>query len=169
MERILTLWFRRIMGSLFFLGYIPVVATTVASASIPILLYIYREPLAPYLVPENGYAYFLALAVLTMFAIFITEDGINVFKSHEPTQAVFPAVVGQLTAYFLLPMTWRVLLLGFTLFQFFNIVKPYPIFRFNEIEGGVGITMGHVIAGVMTNVTLFSILQLFGLVNGYLQ
>ncbi len=169
MESVLLLWFRRMMGSLFFIGYIPVIGTVVATALVPVLLYFYKEPLAPYLVPEYGYAYFLVISLLVMISIFLTEDGINVFKVHDAKQVVFPAVVGQLTAYYLLPITWRVLLLGFALFQFYSIVKPYPIYRFTEIDGGVGITMDDIAAGIMTNITLFSILQLYGIVNAYLQ
>lgn len=169
MEKLLLLWLRRIGGSLFGIGYIPVVGLQLTTLVVPLVLFLYQEQITPFLVPQYSYLYFLVIAVLGIVSMCLAEDGKNVFNREEAPQAVFPGIVGQLTVYFLLPMTWRVLLLGYVLYQFYIIVKPYPIYRFTEMEGGIGITMSHIMAGVLSNVTLFAVLQLFGVINDYLQ
>ena len=68
----------------------------------------------------------------------------------DPGKIVVDEVAGQLIA--LLPLVfvkWSVttVMVSFILFRFFDIVKPYPANRLQELKGGLGVMCDDLIAG----------------------
>ena len=61
---------------------------------------------------------------------------------------VIDEVAGFLLTTAFLPYSWLSLCLGFFLFRFFDILKPFPIKRLESIKGGVGIVLDDLMAGV---------------------
>jgi phosphatidylglycerophosphatase A len=60
------------------------------------------------------------------------------------------------------PITWPWLLVGFALFRFFDILKPWPIREADHsLKGGLGIMLDDVIAGVFAGVILFALHSVF--------
>jgi len=58
--------------------------------------------------------------------------------------------VGMWITLLLVPQGWEWLLLGFVLFRFFDIVKPWPIKFFDEkVAGGLGIMLDDIVAGLI--------------------
>ncbi len=49
---------------------------------------------------------------------------------------------------------WRVLVLGFVFFRVFDILKPGPVGRLENLPGGWGIVMDDVLAGIFANILL---------------
>ena len=69
---------------------------------------------------------------------------------HDHPAIVWDEIVGMLITLFLLPATPVYLLLGFLLFRFFDIIKPWPIGWIDRrVDGGMGIMLDDVIAGLM--------------------
>jgi phosphatidylglycerophosphatase A len=61
---------------------------------------------------------------------------------------VWDEFVGLWVTFLAVPCTWPNLLLGFVLFRFFDILKPWPIKWFDEnVHGGLGVMLDDVIAG----------------------
>ena len=77
-------------------------------------------------------------------------------------------MAGQVITFFMSPISIKTLLIGFLLFRFFDIVKPFPIGTMQELDGGVGVTMDDVLAGVFANISLFLILGGYQLIRSYL-
>jgi phosphatidylglycerophosphatase A len=68
----------------------------------------------------------------------------------DPGKIVVDEVAGQLIALFpLVFVKWGVttVMLSFILFRFFDIVKPYPANKLQELEGGVGVMCDDLVAG----------------------
>ena len=68
----------------------------------------------------------------------------------DPGKIVVDEVAGQLIALFpLVFVKWTIttVMLSFILFRFFDIVKPYPANKFQEMEGGVGVMCDDLVAG----------------------
>ncbi|MDR3011587.1 MAG: phosphatidylglycerophosphatase A [Chitinispirillales bacterium] len=147
-------WVRKIGASCFFIGYFPFAPGTVGSLITIAILYFASDHFAFMLGPENALSYWWAIVTLTAISFFLCDRGKEVFGRDDPKQAIFDEVVGQFITFFMIPINIRTLALGFVLFRFFDIVKPYPIYRLEEIEGGVGVTMDDVGAGILANVTL---------------
>ena len=59
------------------------------------------------------------------------------------------------------PCTWYFLLIGFLLFRFFDIVKPFPICWIDQnIHGGIGVMLDDLLAAIFSLVILQGILIL---------
>ena len=67
----------------------------------------------------------------------------------DPGIVVIDEVAGQLLTFCLTPepLAAKWVLLGFGLFRFFDIVKPYPARRFEAMHGGAGVIADDLVAG----------------------
>jgi phosphatidylglycerophosphatase A len=83
----------------------------------------------------------------------------------DPGKIVVDEVAGQLIALF--PLTlftrWSTLtvIISFILFRFFDIVKPYPANRLQELNGGAGVMFDDLVAGVYGAVIVSIVLRIF--------
>jgi phosphatidylglycerophosphatase A len=69
--------------------------------------------------------------------------------------ATFPIVM------IAIPFTWYYLLLGFVLFRFFDIVKPFPISYLDKhVHGGFGVMLDDIVAALFSWVILFITMSL---------
>jgi phosphatidylglycerophosphatase A len=66
----------------------------------------------------------------------------------DPSHVVIDEVAGQMIALIGVPLRWQSVLVSFILFRAFDIVKPPPLRRLEKIEGGAGIVLDDVGAGV---------------------
>lgn len=159
---------RRIFGSMFYLGYIPFASGTVGSFATVAFIWFFKDSVAKYFSLEYAVTFWLVYIGFVAVCIFLSNNAKDTFGRSDPSQIVIDECAGQLITFFLLPITWRVLLLGFVFFRFFDIVKPFPIYKFEEIEDGVGVTMDDVIAGIFANVSLFIVLWAYHAIKSYL-
>jgi phosphatidylglycerophosphatase A len=83
----------------------------------------------------------------------------------DPGKIVVDEVAGQLIA--TLPFAffrqWSIaaVMVSFVLFRFFDIVKPYPANRFQELKGGFGIMCDDLVAGVYAAVIVSVLMKVF--------
>jgi phosphatidylglycerophosphatase A len=66
----------------------------------------------------------------------------------DPQFVVIDEVAGQLIALIAAPVSWKTLLAGFILFRGFDISKPPPIRRLEQLPEGIGIVVDDVGAGI---------------------
>ena len=89
----------------------------------------------------------------------ITSDDLQV---HDFSGIVWDEFVGLWITLFLIPFDWKWLLAGFILFRFFDIVKPWPIrYLDRHVEGGFGIMIDDVLAGIYAWLCLFLIVKFY--------
>jgi phosphatidylglycerophosphatase A len=165
----ITFWIRKLGASCLFLGYVPFASGTVGSALTVAILFFAQGNLSFLFGPENALNYWWAIVTLTAISFFLTDKGKEIFGQDDPKETIFDEVVGQFITFFMIPINIRTLILGFVLFRFFDIVKPFPVYRLEELEGGIGVTMDDVAAGVLANVTLMFSLWAYGWIMWYLQ
>ena len=82
------------------------------------------------------------------------------FGRTDPGHVVIDEVMGMLITLFLIPVGWAGALGGFLLFRLFDVVKPYPANRLEQLHGGVGVMADDCMAGVYANLALRAILAL---------
>ena len=76
------------------------------------------------------------------------------FGGTDPGPVVIDEVVGMLITLAFIPVGWSAALAGFFLFRMFDIIKPYPAGRFEQLHGGLGIMADDAMAGVYANLSL---------------
>jgi len=69
-------------------------------------------------------------------------------EQEDPSHVVIDEVAGQLIALLGVPLHWQSVILSFILFRVLDIWKPPPLRRLEKIEGGAGIVLDDVGAGL---------------------
>jgi phosphatidylglycerophosphatase A len=119
-------------------------------------------PLYVLLVPLSLTAYAALLAVLFLAGVWITAQAEAAIATHDHPGIVWDEIVGQLVALTLAPASLVSLLLGFALFRLFDIWKPFPIrWLNNHVQGGWGIMLDDLAAGIAAALCLHGILKLW--------
>jgi len=105
---------------------------------------------AHYLVPIRYQWIAATLLVWVILIIGIPAAGIVARESEQedPSHVVIDEVAGQLIALIGVPLRWQSVILSFILFRVFDIWKPPPLRRLERIEGGSGIVLDDVGAGL---------------------
>lgn len=97
----------------------------------------------------NLYVYSLLTLVATVTGIWICDSAAKKLGEHDFGGIVWDEIAGYLITMWLVPVTWQAMVLGFILFRFFDIVKPWPIkWVDRQVQGGLGIMLDDVLAGV---------------------
>ncbi|MGA2508319.1 MAG: phosphatidylglycerophosphatase A [Chitinispirillaceae bacterium] len=157
-------WIRKACSSVCFIGYLPASGTAASALVILVLLFIKAKTGLSY----GGVAYWLATLAMIGCSFYFSNHSRELFGREDSSRIVIDEVAGQMITFLLVPLTLRTLIAGFMIFRFFDIVKPFPIYHMEELEGGVGVTMDDVAAGIMANASLLVILITYHAIKGYL-
>ena len=105
---------------------------------------------------------FFLIALTVPIAIWVAGEAEKILAKKDPGVIVIDEILGMAVTLAGLPFNATTAGLGFVLFRVLDIIKPFPI-RYVErtFKGGTGIVLDDVVAGVLANITLRIILQLF--------
>lgn len=110
-------------------------------AAIPVYLILQSLPMTSYLV------FLLATFLVGIYLCGKTAHDLGV---HDHSGIVWDEFVGFWITMFMAPAGWLYILIGFALFRLFDIWKPWPVsWADKRVEGGLGIMLDDVLAGVM--------------------
>ncbi len=109
-------------------------------AAIPIYMLMELLPLTIYL---------LVTTIFFILGIYICQKSADWLGKDDPSAVVWDEIAGYLVTMIAAPSGWAWMLLGFVLFRFFDIIKPWPISWFDKnLHGGLGIMVDDVVAGM---------------------
>ncbi|BFM05745.1 phosphatidylglycerophosphatase A family protein [Halioxenophilus aromaticivorans] len=105
------------------------------------------------------WAYAILVLLAAVAGVWICRQASDELQVHDHSGIVWDEFVGLWITLIAAPQHWFWLLLGFALFRFFDILKPWPISYFDRhVHGGLGIMIDDILAG------FFAALCLQGLV-----
>lgn len=135
-------------------GLIPLMPGTFGSlAALPILFAMSYLSL---------FAYMAVTIICTLIGIRFCQKTSDALGLHDHGAIVWDEIVGMMVVFIAIPINPLSLVLGFLLFRFFDILKPWPIREFDrKIHGGLGIMLDDIVAGAMACLCLHLI--------GYMQ
>ena len=106
--------------------------------------------------------YLIVLSVATIIGIYLCDKTSRDLGVHDHSGIVWDEFCGLWLTMIAVPATWQWLLLGFVLFRFFDIIKPWPInWLDKKIPGGLGIMVDDLLAGLFAWLILQSLLYFF--------
>jgi phosphatidylglycerophosphatase A len=118
-----------------------------AGTVVGVLLYLLVKGLGP--------AWYLAAAAAVIVIGFWTTGRAEVLLGKKDAQSiVIDEIAGYLVAMFLVSSGWGFIVAGFLLFRFFDIVKPWPLKRLQDLHGGAGVMLDDIGAGIYANAFL---------------
>ena len=146
-----------ILGSVLGTGFIPFAPATFASAvTIPLILILSPVPVL-YLIFMVGFFF---------VGVYIAND-LEKIWGKDARKITIDELVGMLIAFFLIPLPITpgprvgVILAGFFLFRFFDIVKLPLIKKSQELPGGWGVMIDDLLAAIVANLGLRFLMIIF--------
>ena len=95
------------------------------------------------------------MVVLILGSIWIADQAERMLQQKDPGVIVIDEICGLVVALIGLPFTWVNVVLGFIFFRVLDIAKPVPIRNIERrLNGGTGIIMDDIAAGIIVNITL---------------
>lgn len=147
--------FVRLTSTFFYIGNLPMASGTIASLAGALLCVILSPSVVLYLV---------VLAAVTITGLLVGGPMEDIVKKKDPSCVVIDEISGIMLSFFLLPMKWPVLITAFFLFRALDMFKLYPVEQFENFEGGLGIMMDDIVAGIYTNIIMQIAIRWAGIV-----
>jgi phosphatidylglycerophosphatase A len=144
------------LSSLFGVGYIKFAPGTFATLVGLIIWALYA--------PIEYNLQFYWLILILVISIVISSLAEKIYDVNDDQRIVIDEVAGIWFTLAFLPKTFIFLFLGFVFFRFFDIKKPWIIFKMQNLKGGLGITADDVLAGIFANFML----QIINVVSHYI-
>jgi phosphatidylglycerophosphatase A len=135
------------------IGYFPFAPGTLATAAGALIAFFFRF---------NQAGYLLVMLLVTAIGFFAAHEAEKAFGKKDPGAIVIDEVAGIMISFFMIPMYWPIIVTGFFLFRAFDMFKIPPADRFEAMDGGAGIMLDDIMAGVYTNLTLQIALRISG-------
>jgi phosphatidylglycerophosphatase A len=131
----------------FGVGYSPIAPGTLGTL-VAILVYYFLSEISPPL-------YEITLIGFLFLSVWVSGNAETFFKKKDDQRIVIDEIIGFLITTLWVPKTIRFVIIGFFLFRFFDILKPFPIRRLEKVfKGGFGVVLDDVVAGVYANIVL---------------
>lgn len=145
-----------LLVTFFGVGYLPRMPGTYASlcgAGIVVLSWHYRA------------LYWGITILVTLAGFLVSGTGEKIFKEKDPSKIVIDEVSGMLLSCAAMDFSWPNLLLAFFLFRFFDVTKPFPLYRIQSLPGSAGIMLDDVGAAGYTVITIAVIGKIIGVLS----
>jgi phosphatidylglycerophosphatase A len=140
-----------LLATFFYIGYIPFMPGTFGTIAGVIIFVFLSKSFFVY------YGLLIAIAACSVWVSGYAEK--HIFETKDPKAVVIDEVAGFLIAMISFQFngtleSLKYLVIGFILFRFFDIWKPYPIWNLQKLKGGWGIVLDDLMAGIYTNIIL---------------
>ena len=134
--------FSEIIGTMFYIGKIPLAPGTWGSLAALLLWYLIKPKIIdPLFLLITGGLFFIGIAVSEI----ITRE----LDNHDPKEIIIDEWVGMWIALYLVPHSLFWGLVSFFLFRFFDIFKPGPVQIMDDIHSPIGVMLDDVVAGIL--------------------
>ncbi len=149
--------FAVLAGSVFYIGFLPKFPGTWGSLAALPLIYAASVYIHPLFGP-------LLLAIIFALATLFSANGIEKRLGPDPAECVSDEFAGQAIVFLFIPIytSWEYNLLvfvsGFILFRLFDILKPLGIGAIQNTEGGWGVLLDDIVAGMYAQMCLLFII-----------
>lgn len=147
--------FVKMTSTFFYVGNSPVAPGTLASfvgALICIILW------------DSTWTYLMVTLGVTALGLVVSGPMEDLLGNKDPSCVVIDEVAGIMLALFMLPLQWPVLITAFFLFRALDMFKLYPVNEMEKFEGGLGIMMDDIVAGVYTNIVMHIAVRWAGII-----
>ncbi|MEA3307262.1 MAG: phosphatidylglycerophosphatase A [Elusimicrobiota bacterium] len=114
------------------------------------------------LLPVSNLNFAVFLSAFFLFSIWIAQKASAIYKTQDDPRIVIDEIIGYWVAIAFLPRTLPFLITAFILFRVLDTLKPWPINFFEKkFNGGFGIIMDDVVAGMEVNLIIVLFIKLF--------
>ena len=142
------------VGSICYAGYFPMAPATFASF-LWLLAYLFIPG-------AHRLSHPAALVIVVPAAIYLARQ-MERQHGEDSSRIVIDEFAGMQVTFLMIEPSIVVGAVGFCLFRFFDILKPFPINRSQRLGGGVGVVVDDLIAGLYARIVLLILFRVTGL------
>ncbi len=102
----------------------------------------------------GSFLYIVLTALICMAGVWAAGRAEKILGCKDCSSIVIDEIAGYLITMFMVPSGWGFVAAGFFLFRLFDIIKPWPLDGFQKVNGGLGVMLDDIGAGVYSNVLL---------------
>lgn len=135
-----------IIASCFYIGYIPGAPGTYGSLFALILISQFS------VLTKN-----ISIAIFIIIGLVFSTLMERQTGKKDDQRIVIDEFVGMLITFYYFDINLIYLIVGFAFFRLYDIYKPYPIRRIQNLPSGIGIMADDILAGVYARIVLFII------------
>ena len=145
-------FFDRLFGSGFFTGYIPLASGTFGS----------MVALIFYMIPgfEKPAVLIPVIIIFSFYGIYLGTKFEKLYGK-DPGECTVDEMVGMWISLLFLPKVLWISLLAFFVWRIFDIIKPFPARKLEDLEGGLGIMLDDIVSSIYSLILLHLILYFF--------
>lgn len=135
----------KFLGSGFYTGYIPFASGSFGSLA----------GLLIYLIPgfENLFIIIPSILIFSLLGIKIGNK-FELVYGKDPKECTIDEVVGMWISLLFLPKEWEFLVISFIVWRLMDIIKPFPANKLELLQGGMGIMLDDIVAGLYTAIIM---------------
>jgi phosphatidylglycerophosphatase A len=149
MKNILANWVSTVLK----IGYLPIAPGTWGSLAAIAVWFIIIDSI-------STITFIVVIVIIFTFGVYTSSVTERYLKKKDPSIIIIDEWVGQWITLLFLHKSLKWGLVAFALFRLFDIWKPYPIKTIEKIQGGWGIMLDDVVAGVYALLVL-SVLRIW--------
>jgi phosphatidylglycerophosphatase A len=99
--------------------------------------------------------YLIVTVIVALIGIYLCGRTCEEIGVHDHPGTVFDEFVGFFVTMLFAPAGWPWIVVGFILFRFFDIYKPWPISWLDQnLQGGLGVVLDDIVAGIFALVIM---------------
>jgi phosphatidylglycerophosphatase A len=132
-------FFDKLLGSGFYTGYIPFASGTFGSLAGLVIYYIPGFERPEILLP--------AIIVFTAYGIFVGTRFEKVY-GNDPSECTIDEIIGMWISLLFVPKVIWISIVVFFVWRLADIIKPFPARKLESLNGGLGIMIDDIVAGV---------------------
>ena len=144
----------RLIVTFFYIGNAKIAPGSIASLVTTLIFYLFAKHLIAYL-------FIFIIFITTILAFFAVSVYTNKLLEKDRSEIVIDEVIGQSIA--LLPLSLFeqtnppqlfMCVISLLFFRFFDIIKPYPINKFDKMNNSFGVIFDDILAGIFSALLL---------------
>ena len=144
----------RLIVTFFYIGHAKIAPGSIASLVTTLIFYFFAKHLIPYL-------FIIVILITSILAFFAVSIYTNELLEKDRSEIVIDEVLGQSIALLPLllfdqtnPPQLFMCIISLLFFRFFDIVKPYPINKFDRMNNTFGVIFDDILAGIVSALLL---------------
>jgi phosphatidylglycerophosphatase A len=102
-----------------------------------------------------GWAWGASTAILVLLGVPICGRAATILGRKDPGSVVYDEIAAFPVVFAFTQVDWLTALMGFGSFRLYDIWKPWPVRRFEQLPGGWGIMADDLVAGVYAAATMW--------------
>ena len=149
----------RLIVTFFYIGHAKIAPGSIASLVTILIFYFFSKHLIPYL-------FIVIILITSILAFFAVSIYTNELLEKDRSEIVIDEVLGQSIALLPLllfdqtnPPQLFMCIISLLFFRFFDIVKPYPINKFDRMNNTFGVIFDDILAGIFSALLLIFVLS----------